>query len=217
MKRRHRKSHRRPSRRHAYEGIPTVHHHMATPYRLPEGSQEGWFSNPLDLMENPILFENPLSSGEKIAIGVVVLAAVGVGAYFLLRPKPAAAAGPSGSGGNTTPPGPTGATGAPPPPPGPTGAPPPPAQATWKVATSIEAGKHYRASIPVLLTNGFVTTLPQVFYQNGVTHYGPNDPVPAGWPAGEDPSMTYDRYDFTGQITFPLPPLPQGVLFWVQS
>jgi hypothetical protein len=203
-------------------------------YRGHELSQEGWFSNPLDLMENPILFENPLSSGEKIAIGVAVLAAVGVGAYFLLRPKPAAAGTPSGSGGNTAPPpGPTGTTGAAPPPgptgttgaappPGPTGTtgaapPPPPAQATWKVATSLQQGQHYRASIPVLLTNGFVTTLPQVFYQNGLTHYGPQDPIPADWPAGEDPGMTYDRFDFVSQVTMPLPPLPQGVIFWEQS
>src|SRR5271166_9156 len=74
-------------------------------------SNEGMFSNPLNLLENPILFENPLSQGAKVAIGVGVVAAVGVIAYILLSSKTASAAQqpapkcPDGSlppGGNLT-------------------------------------------------------------------------------------------------------------------
>ncbi len=61
-----------------------LHHHRE------EISNEGVFSNPLALLENPALFENPLSGGAKVAIGVGVLAALGVGAYFIFKPKAAA-------------------------------------------------------------------------------------------------------------------------------
>jgi len=44
-----------------------------------------------ELLENPILFENPISDGAKIAIGAGVVAALGLGAYFLFRPKTVAA------------------------------------------------------------------------------------------------------------------------------
>jgi|SRR5271166_252189 len=43
--------------------------------------------------ENP-LYENPMSTGAKVAIGVGVAAALGLGAYFLFFNKPAAAATP---------------------------------------------------------------------------------------------------------------------------
>src|SRR5271166_4110723 len=52
-------------------------------------SNEGVFSNPLNPLENPVLFENPLSCGAKVAIGVGVIAALGVGVYFLLKPAAA--------------------------------------------------------------------------------------------------------------------------------
>src|SRR5271157_4139147 len=61
------------------------HHHEAL-------SNEGMFSNPMELLENPILFENPLSGGAKAAIGIGIVAALGIGAYFLLKPAAAAAA-----------------------------------------------------------------------------------------------------------------------------
>jgi len=62
-----------------------MRHHM----HREELSNEGVFSNPLNLLENPVLFENPLSGGAKVAIGVGVIAALGVGVYFLLKPAAA--------------------------------------------------------------------------------------------------------------------------------
>jgi len=59
-----------------------------------EISNEGMFSNPLALLENPILFENPLSQGAKVGIAVGVVAVLGIGAYFLLKPSAAAAPSP---------------------------------------------------------------------------------------------------------------------------
>lgn len=59
------------------------------------------FSNPLDTSVlaavAPNYDENPLSDGAKVAIGVGVLAAVGIGAYFLLKPSTAAATSSSGA------------------------------------------------------------------------------------------------------------------------
>ena len=70
-----------------------MRHHM----HREELSNEGVFSNPLNLLENPVLFENPLSEGAKIGIGVGVVAALGVAAYFIFKPKTAASSSSSGA------------------------------------------------------------------------------------------------------------------------
>jgi hypothetical protein len=55
-----------------------------------------------EFFENPILFENPVSEGGKIAIGVATVALIGAGLYFIFRPSLAnAAAIPAGQGSST--------------------------------------------------------------------------------------------------------------------
>jgi hypothetical protein len=42
-----------------------------------------------EVFENPILFENPVSEGGKIAIGVATVALIGAGLYFIFKPSTA--------------------------------------------------------------------------------------------------------------------------------
>ncbi len=71
---------------------PVHHPHRMHSMHREELSNEGLISNPLNLLENPILFDNPLSQGAKVGIGIGVVAAVGVIAYILFSSKTASAA-----------------------------------------------------------------------------------------------------------------------------